>query len=146
MDISVNDQQGDLLISPEQVQKIVEAVLTAEHVKCDAVSVCFVNAKTISLLHDRYFGDPSLTDCISFPIDGEDEPYRLLGEVYICPFTALKYAEERGLDPRRECTLYLVHSLLHLMGHDDIDPVKEKLMRQKEAALMELLDGFHLSL
>lgn len=146
MDISVNDQQGDLLISPEKVKQIVEALLTVESVKCDAVSICFVDAKTISALHDRYFQDPSITDCISFPIDPEDEPYRLLGEVYVCPYQALVYAKEHGLDPFKECLLYLVHSLLHLLGHDDVDPEREKVMRQKESALMHHLEMKHLSL
>jgi probable rRNA maturation factor len=146
LDIYVNDQQQDLKICSQSVKQVVEKLLTSESVKCDAVSICFIHADGIKSLHERYFQDPSLTDCISFPLDDEDEPYRLLGEVYVCPFTAVQYAKENGLDPYRECTLYLVHSLLHLLGYDDIDPEKETIMRQKESALIALLDSFDLSL
>lgn len=64
----------------------------------------------------------------SNPIDG----YCHLGEVFVCPEVAIEYAQQRGLDPYLETTLYLVHGILHLIGYDDISPQERKKMRYQE--------------
>lgn len=121
MNILITDEQSDLLIARSAIEKIVEAVLTAEGQKCDEVSIRFVDTPMICELHKQFFDDPSVTDCISFPIDDMEETgYRVLGEVFVCPKTALDYAKANKTDPYGELTLYVVHGLLHLMGYDDI--------------------------
>ena len=73
-------------------------------------------------LHRDYFNDSSPTDCISFPIDNPvPENYSLMGDVFVCPETALIYSEKHKVNPYQEITLYIVHGLLHLMGYDDIE-------------------------
>ena len=92
-------------------------------------------------LHARFFGDPSLTDCISFPMDSEaQEGYRILGEVFVCPQVARRYAESHKGDPYWETTLYVVHGLLHLMGYDDISEKERSLMRAAEGRQMRHLE------
>lgn len=96
------------------------------------MSVNFVDVDTICSLHDEYFGDPSQTDCISFPLDGEEEEYRVLGEIFVCPKTAIEYAKEHDGDPYEELLLYIIHGLLHLIGLDDIEPEDREEMRRRE--------------
>lgn len=147
MDVSVHNSQDDLGLSQDQVVRIVESVLHKEKVFCDAVSICFCDKETICQLHEEFFQDPSLTDCITFPIDSDDEgPFKFLGELFVCPYTACEYVKKKGGDPYRECTLYLVHSLLHLIGYDDIDPKDRAQMRRKERSLMSHLEKNHLLL
>ncbi len=107
--------------------------------RCDEVGVYLVDTSTICDLHEQFFQDPSPTDTISLPMDDEDAAYRVLGEVFVCPETACKYVTENGGDPYIETTLYIVHSLLHLMGYDDIDDVDRAKMREAEARHMEHL-------
>lgn len=110
-----------------------EAVLAAEGQRCDEVTINFVDTPTICELHKQFFDDPSVTDCISFPIDDMEETgYRVLGEVFVCPKTALDYAKAHKGDPYGELTLYIVHGLLHLMGYDDIAPPDIEEMRAAE--------------
>lgn len=149
MIVNISDQQSALKISAAQVRKIAEQVIVQEGQTCDEVNIYFVDSPTISSLHKEFFDDPSPTDCISFPIDGEENeliPYRILGEVFVCPATAIKYAEKHQKDPYEETTLYIVHGLLHLMGYDDLNDEDRKIMRKTQTAHMKKLKKLRLQL
>ena len=147
MKITVINEQDALIICSKQVEQIVEHVLKYENCQCDEVIIHFVNDQTICQLHLQYFDDDSLTDCITFPIDEEEDSYyRLLGEVLICPYTAILYAEKNQKDPYLETTLYLIHGLLHLLGYDDIENIERKKMRQAEKRNMKNLAKLGLEL
>jgi probable rRNA maturation factor len=142
--INLTNQQKDLSIDLHLVEKIVKTVLSDEKASCDELGIFFVDANRICQLHDEFFSDPSLTDCISFPIDIDTnlkETYRVLGDVFVCPYTAIEYATAVGKDPYHECTLYIVHGLLHLLGYDDIEDLDRLEMRKAEARLMKSLEG-----
>jgi probable rRNA maturation factor len=137
--IHCSNQQSALELSTEQVEQLVRSVISTEGQTCDEVSIQFVDTETICRLHADFFDDPSVTDCISFPIDAEGSAYRMLGEVFVCPATAVEYAKVHQSDPFEETTLYVVHGLLHLMGYDDIEPEDEPEMRQAEKRHMAAL-------
>src|SRR5262245_11517108 len=93
MIVNIDNQQTDLSLSLEQVDRIVQTVIAFEKQTCSEVNVYFVDTPTICRLHGQFFDDPSPTDCISFPFDEETESdYRLLGEIFICPATAIEYS------------------------------------------------------
>lgn len=113
-------------------------------VRTDEVSIYFVTTEEICRLHQEFFGDPSPTDCISFPYDQKREGgYHLLGEIFVCPKAALEYVlklgEEINEDCYRETSLYVVHGLLHLMGYDDIRGEDKMKMEAQENRLMKEL-------
>jgi len=139
MEIDVLNRQEALLIDNDRVRKVVEAVLALEGQRANEMAIYFVDTDEICSLHHEFFDDPSPTDCISFPIDSPEEEHRFLGEVFICPPTALTYCEKEGGDVREEMTLYLIHGLLHLMGYDDIEEGNRAVMRKTEKRHMESL-------
>lgn len=140
MIINIIDKQDSLAIKPDQARAIVRQVLHEENCACDEISLNFVDTPAICELHACYFDDPSPTDCISFPMDEEpDGYYRVLGEIFVCPETAVKYALENQLDAYQETTLYIIHGLLHLMGYDDIEEFDRKQMRQAEKKHLDKL-------
>ena len=118
-------------------KSVVKHVLAAEGVETNEVTIYFVTSSEISRLHADFFRDPSPTDCISFPIDGGHPTqggYHVLGEVFVCPHTALQYLKTQSeeTDPYQETTLYLVHGLLHLIGYNDIEDTDRRKMRVAE--------------
>jgi probable rRNA maturation factor len=133
--IQVFDRQKDLKLSKSSVRALVESLLSHLKVVCSEVSVYFVTEKKISALHNQFFQDPTPTDCISFPLDQEH-----LGEIFICPATAIKYAKKHNLEPYKETTLYLIHALLHLLGYDDLEAKERRTMRKMEKKCMHYLD------
>jgi probable rRNA maturation factor len=142
--VNITNQQSALKIDSQQVQRIAKHVILEENQSCEEVYIYFVDTETICQLHEEFFQDPSPTDCISFPIDEEGTPYRVLGEVFICPATAIAYAAQHQVSPHEEMILYLIHGLLHLMGYDDLDEEDQLRMRQAENRHLQSLKTLHL--
>ncbi len=116
---------------------IASLVVSSEKQEAHELSVSFVDKDEICCIHDEFYGDPTPTDCCSFPIDPQGTPYRVLGEIAICPQVAIEASKEHNTTPYEELTLYLIHGLLHLLGYDDID--------DKDRACMEMLQSKYLS-
>ncbi len=131
MNVIVYNEQTDLLINPTTAEPVVRYVLEKEQIKADEVVVFFVSEEVICELHRDFFNDPSPTDCITFPLDD-----MCLGEVFICPKIALDRqasADEEVADtPYQETTLYLIHTILHLIGYEDTEPVKRAVMHERQ--------------
>ena len=138
--VIISDQQKDLPLSKLAIRALVRGVLDQENIRCDEVHVNFVTEKKIGLLHEQFFGDDSPTDCITLPIDQDEEGevYRLLGEIFVCPKTALVYTEKRG-NPWQETARYVIHSILHLIGYEDLDEKSRAVMKRRENRLLTLL-------
>jgi probable rRNA maturation factor len=143
MHVYVRNQQKELFLGrqiKQQVRLLIEEVLACEKQSCHEVSVSFVSEKKIAQLHDLFFDDPTVTDCITLPIDMDPTtPFRVLGEIFVCPKVAIDYTNAKGGDPYIETTLYTVHALLHLLGYIDTEPLEKRKMRRKEKYYMELL-------
>lgn len=147
MNIYIFNSQTSLKISKPQVKKIAVEVVKFEQKQYDEVSLNFIDSSKMCLLHEQFFQDPSITDCISFPMDDdEQEGYRVLGEIFVCPQTAIDYAIQHQGDPYWETTLYIVHGLLHLMGYDDLEKSKRTQMRKAEKKHMQHLQELNLVL
>lgn len=133
MIVYIQNQQNDLPINETIITKIAQEVVRHEGHQFHEVSLSFVTDQEMQNLHLEHFNDPTSTDCISFPMDLEtDDDYKVLGDVIMCPTTALNYSKTHQTDPFEELILYLVHGLLHLMGYDDIEENDQVLMREAE--------------
>lgn len=79
----------------------------------------------------------TVTDVMSFPSDHNrfcDEDY--LGDVVVSAERAAKVAARYGQPKIREMERYVVHGILHLLGHDDKTPeLKEKMFAVQESIL-----------
>lgn len=137
MKVFVFNQQKDLSIAKRVVKPVVKEVLSLEKRSTDELAVYFVSTEEMCELHKEFFNDSSPTDCISFPIDqSQGLGYHILGEVFVCPKTAIDYILKRGEEVSQdiylETTFYLVHGLLHLLGYDDMEESDQKKMRAAE--------------
>jgi len=81
-------------------------------------------------------------------MDDENTPQesRILGDVFVCPKTAIEYSKSHGGDVYEELTLYVIHGLLHLMGYDDIEETDIVKMREAEKRHMNHLKKLDLGL
>lgn len=129
--ITIYSRQRDLSIERSSVKKLVSFVLSQKNVQPTGVEVYFVSKEKITELHEQYFGDPTPTDCITFPM----EELAFLGEIFICPKVAMEYDPKK---PYLETTLYIIHSLLHLLGYDDLQRKKRQQMQREEKRLLKL--------
>lgn len=141
MKIHIYNSQKDLKISKKSTRVIVEALFDFFSLPHQEISIYFVSDKKMKKLHQEFFDDPTSTDCISFPLDEEH-----LGEIFICPYTAIQYAQKKHLDPYEETALYLIHGFLHCLGYDDLQPKLKRIMRKKEKTCMDLLKRLNIHL
>lgn len=121
----------DVLFTPPEDHAAVDADLLAECLAWAAaqlqptatgltMTVLITDAREISRLHDQFFGDPSVTDVVSFP-SGEQpaQAGAYIGDVAVCLEVAEEQALEAGHSRQREVVFLALHGLLHLLGHDD---------------------------
>ena len=134
MKVNVFSSQKDLPVSKDSVRALVKAVLSQERAPHKEASIYFVTVKRICDIHKEFFDDPAQTDCMSFPLDELH-----LGEVFICPKTAIEYANEKHLPIYEELSLYVIHGILHCLGYDDLETAKRRIMRKKEKSYMDLI-------
>ncbi len=98
------------------------------------LSIAVVSDAALAELHERYLGDPSETDVMSFDLsDDLDGP---AGEVVLSLDRARAVARRRGLALGREMALYAVHGTLHLVGYDDLEPAARERMREAERQVL----------
>ena len=120
------------------------AVLREEQFEGDSeVSVSFVDNEEIRKLNKEFRNIDSATDVLSFPL-GENGVYdvnpdtgaKLLGDVVISMERAQEQAMEYGHSLEREVCYLTVHSMLHLLGYDHMEPKEKAEMRSKEETVM----------
>ena len=127
-----------------QIRRACIAVLREEQFEGDSeVSVSFVDNEEIRKLNKEFRDIDSATDVLSFPL-GENGVYdvnpdtgaKLLGAVVISMERAKEQALEYGHSFEREVCYLTVHSMLHLLGYDHMEPQEKAEMRMKEETVM----------
>lgn len=87
--------------------------------------------------HQRWLDVPGTTDVLTFDMrERDDQP--LDADIMLCMDEAGRQAERRGLRPEHELLLYIVHGVLHCLGHDDHDERDASRMHAEEDRLLEL--------
>ena len=125
------------------------------------MSLLITNDDTVRSLNAQFRGLDEVTDVLSFSADhpghweGESEPPEdtggidfvlppgepsPLGEVIVSYPQAQRQAEERGAPLEHELALLVVHGVLHLTGHDHLDPEETALMQAKERIALATLN------
>ena len=123
------------------------AVLRNENFEGAAeISVTFVDNAEIRKLNAQYRDKDAETDVLSFPMgsDGEydtnlDTGAKILGDVVLSIEKAVEQADLYGHGLEREVGYLTVHSVLHLLGYDHMEPQDKMIMREKEESILHQL-------
>lgn len=101
------------------------------------ILVSFIDDGTMRALHGRFLGSRRATDVLSFRYAEEAAAGSpIIGEILIAPAAARRYAAAHRTPYREELTRYLVHGLLHWLGHDDRTAAQRRRMRAMEDRLL----------
>ncbi len=134
--IEVNDRHG-MSLPPRFIERVVCAARDRVRRRDLAVSLLLTGDEEIAGLHDRFMGDPSATDVISFPMDdGVD--------LAVNVERAERVADRCGHAVEAELALYIIHGILHVCGYDDIALEDRERMRAAEREVLATL-GLHVS-
>lgn len=143
----------------ELAAKAQEVVL--EYVECPfecEVNIYITDDDEIQQINKEQRDMDKATDVLSFPMVEwphicdfgwvENEIYNfhpdsgelMLGDVIISYETLRKQAKEYGHDLEREYAFLLVHSLLHLLGHDHMEENERIVMEDEQRRIMDILN------
>lgn len=151
--IAVDEQ--DEPVDIERWSALARRSLEHEGVERGELNLLFVTSAAMEELNRKHMGHEGPTDVLSFPLDagGDSEAIEgvgevLLGDVVICPEQAALQApghRSAGVHDgsvEDEIALLVVHGVLHVLGHDHVEPAETGSMRAREHVL---LDAYHRS-
>lgn len=135
------------------IERVIQKALEYEGFdKPVEVSVLLVDDTQIQEINNEFRQLDKPTDVLSFPmldfsggrvIDNVGDSYLgtvVLGDIVVSLQRASAQAEEYGHSFSREVGFLVCHSVLHLLGYDHETEDDRAVMRQKEEAVLELLE------
>jgi probable rRNA maturation factor len=147
-------------IHARRLKQIAETALT-DLLGVEAFELCIhlVGAREITRLNETFLRHAGSTDVITFnysdaragsplPAAGSHRVTRptLRGEIFICVDEALRQARRFRTTWQSEIVRYLVHGVLHLLGHDDQRAsARRKMKREEDRLFRQLAKQFRFS-
>ena len=98
---------------------------------CANIDVSVIGTRAMARVHRTFLNIPGATDVITFPY----------GEILVCAPVAAARAGEFQHALTDEIALYIIHGLLHLAGHDDIDPQGSARMAREQERILRAASG-----
>lgn len=155
-----NEVSADFGFDMEQIfESVVREVLTYEKCPYEAeVSLLITDAEGIRVYNREYRDIDKETDVLSFPAVDYDEPSDfsyveaeetcylnpdteelILGDIILNEDRVKAQAQEFGHTVLREFAFLVTHSMLHLLGYDHMEPEEEKIMFEKQDAVLHAM-------
>ena len=106
MTVEINNESG-LDVDTTGLLRLADFALEKLRIHPQAeLSIVCVDEDTMSAYHQKYMGEPGPTDVLSFPmdelrppVDDEEPPEGLLGDIVLCPAVTARQAAEHGRTP-----------------------------------------------
>ena len=150
-----NQTRGSRL-DTRALARVLERLLAEIGEAGTSVSLTFVRDAAMRELNRAHRGKDAPTDVLSFPMhdpaefdrSGRTRPRattardgagaeRMLGDIVISVDTALRQAADYDAPLEREVQRLLIHAVLHLAGHDHMEPGERAAMEAEERRLAD---------
>jgi len=158
MKIVVANRQQARKLDPRLLKKIAEALLTELEFEEAELGINFVAAREMTLINETFLQHEGSTDVITFDytekvvqasrlhkkllkreIRRRDARATLHGELFVCVDEAIGQAKKFKTTWQSEIVRYLIHGVLHLLGHDDHHHAAGRRMKREENRLLAVL-------
>jgi probable rRNA maturation factor len=151
--ILIANRQRTKKINIPWLRQIVGGLMTELQITEADLGINLVGAKEMAKVNWNFLRHEGSTDVITFdhadgggersslPADGAHGVTRptLHGELFICMDEAVFQAKQFGTNWQSEILRYVVHGVLHLRGHDDLQPELRRKMKRTENRLVRVL-------
>ncbi len=139
--VRLSNQQNRIPLPFSKLKAVGAVILEALGFRHAEVSFLFISGRCMKTLNRRYKGKNRTTDVLAFSqLEGKQGPALkkiFLGDVIISADDTRRQAPLYGNSFEKELVLYMVHGVLHLLGHDDERPGPKKIMRYEEKRIMK---------
>jgi rRNA maturation RNase YbeY len=157
LNLVIANRQRTKKIKPRLLRQIVDEVLQELQVENAELGVALVGATEMARMNRQFLQHEGSTDVITFDHSDEGQASRLSrskssksgdrrdacptlhGELFICVEDAVAQARQFRTSWQSEVVRYVVHGILHLLGHDDLQPDLRRKMKREENRLLRRL-------
>jgi len=146
--VTLLNRQRTRKLDAQRLRKVTLALLGELHVVKAELGVTFVADEEMTLVNETFLQHEGSTDVITFDHTTtqdsrrksmETEHNMLHGELFICLDEAIRQAKRFRTTWQSELTRYIVHGVLHLLGHDDHRAADRREMKREENRLVRKL-------
>ena len=142
--LQLRNRQRDRSINLQILRQVCTALLEDELKFSDyELAIHLVSPRVMADMNERFLNHTGPTDVITFDFREGYDPalakLNLAGEIYICVAVAEKQAAEFSTTWQEEVARYIVHGVLHLIGHDDLVLEKRRILKREENRLVKAL-------
>jgi probable rRNA maturation factor len=146
MNIVIANRQRTEKINARLLKQITGALLAELKIESAELGINLVAAPEMTLVNETFLKHLGLTDVITFDYADKTEGTVLAGEIFVCVDEAIIHAKKFKTKWQSEIVRYIVHGVLHLLGHDDRRfAARRKMKREENRLLRELSRRFALS-
>jgi probable rRNA maturation factor len=162
MTVTFANCQRTKKINLRLLRQIVNALLANLGIGEAELEINLVTALEMTRLNETFLKHKGSTDVITFDYHTEGRAGSPLpaakfgarrsacptlhGEIFVCVDEAVLQARKFGTSWQSEITRYVVHGILHLLGHDDLCAAARcKMKREENRLLREITHRFPLS-
>ena len=137
-------------------EEVIRTALEIEQFPYEAeVSLLLVSLEDIHNINREQRQIDCPTDVLSFPMIAYDSPGNfsniekdqdnfnpdsgeaLLGDIVLCVDKVKEQAKQFGHSEKREYAFLILHSVLHLLGYDHMEPEEAKQMEEKQNYILD---------
>jgi len=139
--VIIVSRQRTRKINARLLRQIVAALMAELEIGGAELGISLVGAGEMAAVNRQFLRHSGSTDVITFDhrdASGEDRP-ALHGELFVCVDDAVAQAKQFGASWQSEITRYVIHGVLHLLGHDDRRAAARRAMRRAENRLLRRL-------
>ena len=139
--IFIANRQRTKKFNFRRLEKIAGALLVDLKVENAELGINLVAAREMALINETFLKHEGSTDVITFDyLNSESRiqnpEFQLHGELFICVDEAVLQARKFKTNWQSEIVRYIVHGVLHLLGHRDLKPDLRRKMKQEENRLL----------
>ena len=162
MTIVIANRQRTRKVNLRRLKTMTGRILARLGIAQAELGITLVAAPEMAALNERFLHHAGPTDVITFDYTRADgarhsvradfsgaplshpsssSPPALHGEIFVCVDEAVSQARHFKTSWQSETLRYLIHGVLHLLGHDDSRPAARRKMKQQENLLLARLSG-----
>lgn len=135
MSIVIANRQRTRAINARQLQAITRGLLAELKIEGE-LGINLVDAREMTRVNETFLQHEGSTDVITFDhAEGAGSP-ALHGELFVCVDEAILQARRFRTTWQSEVVRYVVHGVLHLLGHDDHRADRRRKMKREENRLV----------
>jgi probable rRNA maturation factor len=146
MNIVIANRQRAKKINKRLLKQIVSELFAEIKISDAKLGINFVAVSEMASVNEAFLKHKGSTDVITFDYADKTEGTIIAGEIFICMDEAIVHARKFRTKWQSEIIRYIVHGILHLLGHDDLRAgFRRKMKREENRLLRELSRRFVLS-